>query len=368
MNFLGLLRLYRATGDASLLRKVEGVWADIAKRQVYITGGVSVGEHYTAGHDRPVRGRVVETCANMSWTQLNQALLEITGKPRYADAIERLLFNHVFAAQTIDGDSNRYHSPPNGFKPDDYFHGPDCCTSSGHRQISMLPGLFYAQNAAGLFVNQFVASTAEFTVRKQRVTVRQTTRYPEEENVSLEIATDSPVTFALQVRLPAWCKAPSVSVNGQPVAGLAAGQYAKIEREWTSGDKVQLVFPMRPQWVNDEHQDAALWALTRGPAVYALDTVWWDEAAAGAPAPKDVGLDVGIFRNQEPRALPAGPRSAGPFYEVPLSANAGVKMKGVMVPFCNIGRWYREGEPKPEKKSKAFSYAVWLKEAAPKLP
>jgi len=32
------------------------------------------------------------------------------------------------------------------------------------------------------------------------------------------------------------------------------------------------------------------------------------------------------------------------------------------VPFCNIGRWYREGEPKPDKKSKAFSYAVWLKD------
>ena len=368
MNFLGLLRLYRATGDASLLRKVEGAWSDIAARQIYITGGVSVGEHYTAGFERPVCGHVVETCANMSWLQLNQALLEITGKPRYADAIERLLFNHVFAAQTIDGDSNRYHSPPNGFKPDDYFHGPDCCTSSGQRQISMLPRLFYAQNANSLFVNQFVASTGEFTVQGKRVTVRQATRYPEEESVSLEIGTDTPVAFALQIRLPAWCQAPDISVNGQRVTGLTAGTYAKIERKWTAGDKVQLLFPMRPQWVNDEHLDAAPWALTRGPVVYALDTAWWNEASAGAPAPKDVDRDACILRSVEPRILPTGPRSSGPFYEVALRIGGGAEVKGVMVPYCNIGRWYREGEPKPERKSKAFSYAVWLKDAEPKRP
>ena len=157
MNFMGFLRLFQATGDESLLRKVEGAWEDITKRQVYITGGVSVAEHYEPGHHKPITGNVVETCANMSWLQLNQSLLEITGKSRYADAIERLLLNHVFAAQTVDGDSNRYHTPPNGFKPSNYFHGVDCCSGSGHRQISMLPGFFYATNRDGIVINGVVA-------------------------------------------------------------------------------------------------------------------------------------------------------------------------------------------------------------------
>ena len=58
MNFLGFLRMYQITGDASYLRKVRGAWDDVARRQLYITGGVSVGEHYEPGYRRPAhRGR-----------------------------------------------------------------------------------------------------------------------------------------------------------------------------------------------------------------------------------------------------------------------------------------------------------------------
>ncbi|MCP4045020.1 MAG: hypothetical protein GY732_03415, partial [Gammaproteobacteria bacterium] len=53
MNFLGLLRMYQATGDVSYLRKVQGVWEDIVERQMYITGGVSVAEHYETGYIKP---------------------------------------------------------------------------------------------------------------------------------------------------------------------------------------------------------------------------------------------------------------------------------------------------------------------------
>ena len=145
MNFMGFLRLYRITGDKSLFRKVEGAWEDIHKRQMYITGGVSVAEHYEHGYVKPVSGNVVETCATMSWMQLTQMLLELTGESKYADAMERLMMNHVFAAQDCETGTCRYHTAPNGTKPASYFHGPDCCTASGHRIISMLPTFMYAE-------------------------------------------------------------------------------------------------------------------------------------------------------------------------------------------------------------------------------
>ena len=55
MNFMGFLRLYRITGDKSLFRKVAGAWDDICNRQMYITGGVSVAEHYEHGYVNPFR-------------------------------------------------------------------------------------------------------------------------------------------------------------------------------------------------------------------------------------------------------------------------------------------------------------------------
>lgn len=58
MNFMGFLRLYRITGDKTLLRKVTGAWDDIHERQMYITGGVSVAEHYEHDNVKPLSGNL----------------------------------------------------------------------------------------------------------------------------------------------------------------------------------------------------------------------------------------------------------------------------------------------------------------------
>jgi uncharacterized protein len=340
MNFLGLLRLYRSTGDPSLLRKVQGAWNDVARRQLYITGGVSVNERYEKGYNRPLTGHVIETCASMSWMQLTQALLELTGDPKYADAIERLLFNHAFAAQAIDGDCYRYHTPPNGFKPDDYFHGPDCCTSSGQRLAAMLPGFFYAKSNDMLYVNQFVPSTVPGWLRIE-------TRYPEDGKITLHVERAG----TLKIRVPGWCENPII--NGKPVK---PGTYTSVQTE--RGDVVNLEFPMQFKWVQHDHFfGSAPWALTRGPVVYAVDTVWWTNAA-----PYDVGTEAGIIR-EELKLVAALPGTLGPACEVNLKLADGRVTKAMMLPFTNIGHWYRANAPKPEKNSRAFSYAVWLQDA-----
>ena len=68
------------------------------------------------------------------------------------DQMERLMMNHVFAAQDCESGTCRYHTAPNGTKPHDYFHGPDCCTASGHRIISLLPTFFYAENGKDFYI------------------------------------------------------------------------------------------------------------------------------------------------------------------------------------------------------------------------
>lgn len=366
LNFLGFLRLYQITGDPTLLRKMEGAWSDIVKRQLYITGGVSAAEHYKPGYERPLEGHVVETCANMSWLQFNEALLELTGKPRYADTIEKLLVNHVFASQTIDGESNRYHTAPNGLKPEDYFHGPDCCTSSGQRQISMIPQWIYARSADTVIVNQFVPSTADFVMNGTRLTLTQETGYPEAETVKFSLKLTNAAKFTLKVRLPAWCATPALAVNDTPVSPLQSGSYAEINRIWHTGDTVELTLPMRVALVEHDHFPGpeAPRALVRGPVVYALDTVWWNETTTGVARPQNAGREAGLVPVKSPHIMPTGPRSLGPFYSLPVKlagqpADAPA-VNAIFVPFCNIGRWYCEGAEKPAQNSRAYSYAVWL--------
>lgn len=362
MNFLGFLRMYQITGDASYLRKVRGAWQDVADRQMYVTGGVSVGEHYEPGYRRPLTGHVVETCANMSWMELTQYLLELTGEPHYGDAIERLLFNHVFASQTVDGDCYRYHTPPNGFKPDDYFHGPDCCTGSGHRIVAMLPRFIYAQGDNVVCVNQFVPSTARFEFDGTDVRVQQETRYPSDDTIRLHVDPERNASFSLHVRVPGWCAQPTAALNGKPLPEVESGTYLVLDRTWQSGDVVELTLPMHPRWIeHDRFEGDAPWALVRGPVVYALDTIWWDDGAASRP--HDVGKAVTVVRTAgTPRERPATDDALGPFYEIEVRLAQGRKVTATMVPFTNIGRWYRPGELKPQRQSRAFSHALWLRE------
>ncbi|MCA9241292.1 MAG: glycoside hydrolase family 127 protein [Planctomycetales bacterium] len=380
MNFLGFLRLYEITGDESYLRKVAGAWDDIAKRQMYITGGVSVGEHYEAGKLRPLTGHVVETCATMSWLQVTQYLLELTGDVKYADAMEKLIWNHVFASQAIDGDCYRYHTPPNGEKPQGYFHGPDCCTSSGQRLVSLLPTFLYGKDERGLFVNQYGASTVDATLGDGRtIRVRQDTAYPESTDVSLTIEAAPAEAAVIRLRMPRWCASPEVELNGRAVNGAVPGAYLTIKRSWQSGDQLHVSFPMEPHWVQSDatwkteirrlpggeimHEPAANatqpWALVRGPVVYAVDTLWWNNP--NIPAPADAGGDLGAMPDDTQLVeVPAPEGLIGPAFRAPFFTSSGEPVTTLLVPFTNIGHWYRAGQPKPNQHAVASSYAVWV--------
>ncbi len=367
MNFLGFLRLYRATGDASLLRKVQGAWNDIAARQMYITGGVSVGEHYEGGHNLPITGSVVETCASMSWLELNQSLLEITGDTKYADAMEKLMWNHLFAAETCDGDAFKYHTALDGSKPVGYFRTPDCCNSSGPRIVSQLPQFIYASGNGAIYVNQFITSTAKFPLDSSTtVTLKQTTDYPASGEIHLELAIDKPATFTVNIRLPAWCDAPALKVNGEAIENLKPGSYASIPRQWQNGDRLDLSLPMQIKWIAGSYTTRNLWALQRGPVVYALDSAWFSQppelmhGIADGPAALG-GAQIDPTKVPTPAASASAPADAiGPAFQIALKSLSGSALVGTMIPFANIGTWYRTNAAHPGRNAAAYRYAVWI--------
>lgn len=371
MNFMGFLRLYQVTGDKTLLHKVMGAWRYIHDRQMYVTGGVSVAEHYEKGYTKPLTGNIIETCATMSWMQLTQMLLQLTGDTQYADAIEKLMLNHVFAAQDALTCTCRYHTAPNGTKPNGYFHGPDCCTASGHRIISLLPTFFYAQKGGQFYINQLLpsgykASDVSFTVGGN---------YPTGETVTITI--DRCKATTLNIRIPAWCATPSVSVNGKAVEGVKAGSYCALKRSWKAGDKIEVHLPMTLQWVKRENhadyekyylKDGEImyrshptknipYALMRGPVVYCVDMVWNPQVGND-----DVEIKNHMAFNTSvlPKPVPApSPSLLGPCYQAD-AVYMGRPVKIVMTPFCTIGQWWREGEAKVDRWANAYSYAIWL--------
>jgi DUF1680 family protein len=376
LNFLGLLRMYQATGDTTYLRKVKGVWDDVAARQLYITGGVSVGEHYERDYVKPLTGEMMETCATMSWMQLSQYLLELTGDPKYADAMERILWNQVFAEQTIDGDAHHYFTPPNGYVPKGYFRQPDCCMGSGHRLLSMLPGWIYATGAGGaIYINQYITSA----VNLEKVRVAQRTSFPEDEKVSISINPSAPAPFTVFLRLPAWCNAPVIMVNGRTIPiTVRAGAYATIRRTWRPNDIITIKLPMELAWVRHDHytrtsdrkpykeqpDEDAPYALVRGPVVYALDDIWYKGDTADFSKGWMDTVKYVLGNTASFRQLPSPEKNIlGPGYEVPIMLANGNQTSIPVYPFANIGKWYRDAAHKPDSNAAAWGYAIWLKGA-----
>ncbi len=75
------------------------------------------------------------------------------------------------------------------------------------------------------------------------------------------------VVFPLELRIPSWAAAASIRVNGKAMGEIHAGTFLKIERRWSAGDKVEIVFPMEVRLSHWDHDSVAV---KRGPLVYSL--------------------------------------------------------------------------------------------------
>jgi uncharacterized protein len=202
---VGLCELYRATGEAQYLNPVLNAWLDIANNQLLITGSGSSAEHWTDAKQylSSVNDKVAETCVTVTWIQLNQQLLRLTGNARYADELEKTFYNHLAAAQHPDGAAWAYFTALDGKKP--YQIEQNCCTSSGPRAWAMLPTFAYQTSDDGFVVNFFAPSTATLKLPNGKtVTIRQETNYPVSGRVALTVSVPEPLKFSLRVRVPVW--------------------------------------------------------------------------------------------------------------------------------------------------------------------
>src|SRR5205085_4727339 len=135
-------------------------WEDIVKRRLYITGTGSSHEHWQDEFHLPngASANLGETCVTVSWIQLNLQLLRLQGEARFADQIERSVYNHLLGAQKPTADAWAYYTPLIGKKP--YGSSTNCCLSSGPRGVALLPGFTVCSSDSGPVINLFTSSTA----------------------------------------------------------------------------------------------------------------------------------------------------------------------------------------------------------------
>jgi hypothetical protein len=253
-------QLYCANGDAEALQAVVHGYEKLDRQALLADGLHSCSEHIHGKDSRAMH----ETCDITDHTWALASLLQATGQARYADRIEQVIFNALPGAITKDFHALQYFSCPNqvvaasnsnhevfmhglnwmSYRPD---HEVQCCPGNLHRALPNYVSHMWMQTpdngiAAALYGPGKCQTTAG--LHPTHVSITADTRYPYQQSVVFTIRPVRLTVFPFVVRIPAWCKRASLSVNGQPLqAALQPGSFYPIEREWRDGDQVTLSLP-----------------------------------------------------------------------------------------------------------------------------
>ena len=276
-KIIGAAREYELTGEPRYRDIATFFWDRVVHHRSFVTGGNSDGEAFFPEEEfsKHLGASSAETCNTYNMLKLTRHIFEWSPSAEAMDYYERGLFNHILPSQDPETGMVIYYCPlrPGAWKsyatPNDSFW---CCVGTGMENHTKYGDTIYFHNDRdrSLLVNLFIPS--ELTWKDQGVVVRQETRFPEEDATHLTVTAARPTPLALSVRYPSWAASGmTLTVNGQaqPVSG-ARGSYVTIDREWKSGDRVDLRLPMtlRTEAMPDNPK---MIAVMYGPLVLAGD-------------------------------------------------------------------------------------------------
>ena len=280
------------TGDAELMAACRKLFDNITTRRMYITGGVGStpqGETFTYDYDLPNMTGYGETCAAISLVFFAHRMLlaELDGK--YADIIERSLYNGVLSGISLSGDkyfyANLLRVEPERVNWAGWhsIHSErqrwmdcSCCPSNVSRLLASLQRYIYTCDERGaMYVHLYANSTAQTCIKDIDIRLTQETNYPWDGSVKIVVDPARVCEFSLKLRIPQWCDRYKVKLNGRVIKNVPVRKgYLAIRRQFKSGDVVELSLEMRPVKIAAHPgvvEDTGKIAIQRGPLVYCLE-------------------------------------------------------------------------------------------------
>ena len=294
--YAGAADVAALTGDQAYIAALEKIWADVVGTKLYITGGIGAAgawEGYGPAYRLPNASAYAETCANIATFLWNSRMLRLELDAKYADVMERILYNGVLSGISLSGDKFFYPNPLTSYGQHERtaWFSCACCPPNVARILSSVPGYFYAASGDKVYVNLFAQGTGKLKAGGTDLEIVQTTEYPWKGDVRIEVKPSRAADFTLCVRIPGWAMnrpvpsdlytyteaaegAPALKLNSKPVELKVDKGYALVSRTWRAGDVVELSLPMPVRRVAAHEaveEDRGRVAVERGPLVYCAE-------------------------------------------------------------------------------------------------
>lgn len=270
-------------GDKELRSACERFFDNIMHKRMYITGGVGssyIGEAFTVDYDLPNKTAYAETCAAIALAMFSSRMLKFGADSKYADIVERTIYNGVMSGVSLDGKSFFYENPleidpdfnniNTSTKQKEHFpitqrlevFGCSCCPPNILRFVASVAGFLYGFDEDTVYVHQYMDSKAQ----TDSIRITQKTEYPKNGRITIKCDSDKKY---IALRIPAWCKNFHINRNFAMKNG-----YAYIAVDGCGEIELELDMPVSFIAANRRvHEDAGRIAIMRGPVVYCIEGV-----------------------------------------------------------------------------------------------
>ena len=327
--YSGMADVAALTGEPAYIKALDALWDDVVSKKLYITGGIGArraGEAFGDAYELPNQSAYSETCGAIANALWNHRMLLLHGDAKYADVLERVIYNGFLSGVSLSGDRFFYPNPLAADGISNFNQGqPErapwfacaCCPVNVVRFVPSIAGYIYAHDDDSVFVNLYIAGAATVQLKNNAVRLTQQTRYPWDGAVKINVEPQRDGEFEIKLRIPGWATGSplpsdlyrylpshadgkvSISVNGEMIHPPVERGFAKIARNWHAGDVIELNLPMPIRRVVSHarvESNAGRMALERGPILYCI------EAADHGGRVRDIALPDDAALTAEHRA------------------------------------------------------------------
>ncbi len=232
---IGMLMYGELTDNESIIKACKKYWSELSDTQITETGNGSVSEVWIKNGNAPTfrdaNIKPNENCVAVGWAELSMLLFRLEKKSKYLDEIEKTLFNHLIGSLDKDCTDFAYYQPNFGKRITRTAESAyKCCRYRGYSAVSFIPENLFLEDNAGII--PLIYTNAVF--ENSKIKIKEETNYPFDSKIKFTLNGSS----AIKLRIPAWCKNHSVTLNGETVYPIFENGFVIIDKIWNNDELI----------------------------------------------------------------------------------------------------------------------------------